>query len=198
MGNNIIFVAITGGSGAGKSTLAMALQDKYPDKIGVIQLDDYFKPAVDAPKMGEYVNWDHPDALYFDKFYQDLGDLAAGKTVVINTKNERLNPEYKHTEQRISVEFQPKPIMLVEGYLVLHDERIRNLMTTSVWLEVAHSVRWKRRVHFKDDVYEKKVLVPMYEKFVAPTKVFAEHIIDVNDIETKDVVKKLEDIIASL
>src|SRR6266404_3557580 len=113
------FIGIAGGTGAGKSTLCAALMDKYPDKIGLMQLDDYFKPSAQAPKFEEHINWDHPDALYLNKLVEDLIELSQGKPIVINTKNERLNPDYKKTEKRIPIKFQPKPIMLVEGYLVL-------------------------------------------------------------------------------
>ena len=51
-----IFIGIAGGTGAGKSTLCTALMDKYPDKIGLIQLDDYFKPSAQVQKFEEHTN----------------------------------------------------------------------------------------------------------------------------------------------
>lgn len=191
----IKFIGITGGTGAGKSTLCTALQDKYPDKIGLIQLDDYFKPAEEKPKVGDIVSSDHPESLYLDKLAKDLLELSKGNSVVINTKNERLNPEYKNTDKRIPVEFHSKPIMLVEGFLVLHDERIRKMLSTSIWLDVDHETRWSRRVHFKNDEYEKKVLIPMHKKYAEPTKQYAEDIIDVSSLTKEQVVEKAEKII---
>lgn len=110
-----IFVAIAGGTGAGKSTLCTALIKKYPDKIGLVQLDDYFKPKAEAPLMDEIVNLDHPESLYLDKLARDLSELAKDHSVVINTKNDQLNPGYENTKQRIPIRFHPKPIILVEG-----------------------------------------------------------------------------------
>ena len=107
------FIGIAGGTGAGKSTLCTALVDKYPEKIGLVQLDDYFKSSAQVPKLEEHTNWDHPDALYLDKLANDLTELSQGKSVVINTKNERFNPDYKKTDKRIPVEFQPKPTGLM-------------------------------------------------------------------------------------
>ena len=190
-----IFIGITGGTGAGKSTLCNALQKKYPDKIGLVQLDDYFKPANEKPKVGDIISSDHPESLYLDKLANDLVEFFQGKLVVINTKNEYLNPEFEKTKIRIPVEFQPKQIMLIEGFLVLYDDRIRKMLTTSIWLEIDHKTRWSRRVHFKNDEYEKKVLIPMYTKYAEPTKQYAEHIIDVSGLSKEQVFEKVNDII---
>ena len=190
-----VFIGIAGGSGAGKSTLCTTLLDTYPDQIGMVQLDDYFKPSKDVPVYAGRENWDHPNALYLDRLVNDLGVLGQGKPALINTKNERLNPEYVHTEQRKPVEFQPKPIMLVEGYLVLRDERIRDMLATSIWLEVDHNTRWKRRVHFKDSEYEEKVIKPMYKEFAEPTKQYAENIIDVTNLSAANVYEKVQAIL---
>ena len=191
-----IFIGIAGGTGAGKSTLCAALVDKYPDKIGLIQLDDYFKPRAIAPEAEGFTNWDHPDALYFEKLANDLAELSRWKPVIINTKNERLNPDYKKTDKRIPVEFQPKQVMLVEGYLILSDERIRKFLSTSIWLDVDHETRWARRVHFKDSLYEEKVLRPMHKQFAEPTKRYAANVIDVSGLSKEQVLEKAENIVA--
>lgn len=191
-----IFIGIAGGTGAGKSTLCTALIDKYPDRIGLIQLDDYFKPSVQVPKFEGHTNWDHPEALFLDKLANDLAELSQEKSVVINTKNERLNPDYKTTDKRILVDFKPKPIMLVEGHLVLYDERIRKFFTASIWFDVEHKTRWARRVHFKHPEYEEKVLLPMHKKFVEPSKQYAAYIIDVSDLPKEQVLEKSEKIIS--
>lgn len=198
MKNNIKFIGITGGTGAGKSTLCTLLLDKYPDKIGLIQLDDYFKPSEEKPKIGNIISSDHPESLYLDKLVNDLIQFLQGKSVIINTKNERLNPEYKITNKRIPIEFFPKPIMLVEGFLVLHDERIRKMLYTSFWLDIDHKTRWARRVHFKNEEYEKKVLIPMHDQYVEPTKQYAEHVIDVSNLNKEEVLEKVNKVIINL
>jgi uridine kinase len=195
----IKIIGITGGSGAGKSTLCNALKNKYPDKIELIQLDDYFKPRVERPMVGNIVNSDHPDSLYLDKLAKDLANLSNGESVVINTKNEFINPDFETTKEKIPFEFKPKPIILVEGYLLLHDEKIRKLLTTSIFLDVKHDVRWARRVHLgnKNKEYEEKVIIPMHNQFIEPTKKYAEYIIDISNLNQKQVFEKIEKIIFS-
>lgn len=193
-----IFIGIAGGSGAGKSTVCTALIDKYPEKIGLIQLDDYFKPEADVPTVGALTNWDHPDSIYLDKLAADLEQLSEGKTVTIMTKSARLNPDWEKTHKRIPVPFAPKPIMLVEGYLIFYNENIRKQFTTMIWLDVPHDVRWARRVHFKFPEYEEKVLIPMHEKYVEPTKQFAQHVIDTSELDKGGVLIAVEKIALDL
>ncbi|OGN28163.1 MAG: hypothetical protein A3A33_02300 [Candidatus Yanofskybacteria bacterium RIFCSPLOWO2_01_FULL_49_25] len=192
---NSKLIAIAGGTGAGKSTLCMALQDKYPDQVGLIQLDDYFKPPAEKPKLDGMENSDHPDALYLDKLARDLVDLKEGRSVVVNTKSERSNPNYKETGKRIPITVLPKPIILVEGFLVLWDERIRKLLEFSIYLDVAHDTRWERRVHFKMPGYEENVLIPMHNQYVEPTKQYANMVIDVSSMQSRNVSSQVEDLL---
>jgi uridine kinase len=189
------FIGIAGGTGAGKSTVCTALMDKYPDKIGLIQLDDYFKPANEVPKLSGHENWDHPSAIYLKKLARDLANLAKGKRIIANTKNLRLNPDYVKTGKRIPVEFKPRPIMLVEGYLVLYEQGVRKLLSTSIWLDAGHKTRWSRRVHFKYPEYEQKVLLPMYKKYAEPTKHFAHHVIDVTNKSLRQIISEMEELV---
>ena len=192
-----IFVGITGGSGSGKSTLCNALKNKYPDKIEIMHLDDYFKLKNERPVVGDIVNSDHPDSLDFDKLVYDLERLSRGESIIVNTKNEYLNPEYEKTREKIPFLFHSMPIILVEGFLVLHNEKIKKLLATSIFLDIEHKTRGARRVHLgnKNKDYEEKVIIPMHKQFVEPTKENAEYIIDVSNLSKKQVLKDVENII---
>lgn len=192
-----IFIGIVGGSGSGKSTLGYALKNKYPNQIELIHLDDYFKPLADRPKVGDLINSDHPESLSFDKLAEDLVKLSNGETIVVNTKHEYLNPEYQNTKIKIPVKFYPKPIILIDGFLLLHDEKMRKMLDTSIFLDVEHEKRWARRVHLanQNKEYEEKVIIPMHNQFIEPTKKYADHIIDVSDLSQEEVFEKVDKII---
>ncbi len=192
-----IIIGITGGSGVGKSTLCNALKQKYPDKIQLIQLDDYFKPAEDKSKIGELVNSDHPDALYIYKFYNDLKTLAQGNSITIETKNPFLNPNYKITKQKIPVLLESKPIILAEGFLLLYDNKIRNLLDYSFYLDANHDIRWERRENYsnKNSEYESNVIIPMHKEYTEPTKKYAHKIINADLLDTEKVFREVEKII---
>jgi len=192
---NSTLIGITGGTGVGKSTLCVTLQNKYPDKIGIIQLDDFFKPEDHVPTLSGLKNWDHPDALFLDKLVHSLSELAQGNSVVIHTRSDKLIPNHKNMDERIPATFHPKPIMLVDGFLALYDERVRNLLATSMWLETQHDIRWERRVFPKLPGYEEKVLKPMYERYAAPTKQYADFVIDVTALTKEQVLQRTEELL---
>ncbi len=194
---DVSFIGIAGGSGSGKSTLCFGLWDKYPDKIAIVHLDDYFRKREEFPLMGGMPNADHPNVIRFDDFLKDLETLRAGQAIKVKTKSERLNPRYKEIG-KIEVEIQPKPIILAEGYLALWDKRVRNLFATSLFLDMPHEARYARRAHFKDSEYEKKVLIPMHGEHVEPTKQYAKHIIDVATLSKAEVLTQAEKILLPL
>ena len=193
----IKFIGITGGSGAGKTTLGNNLKNKYSDKIELVQLDDYFKPKSERPKLGDIINSGHPDALYLDKLAEDLIKLSRGESVVIHTRNEYLNPEYEKTKKQLPFLFHPKPIVLVEGFLLLHHKKIRKLFNTSIFLDANHEVRWNRCAHIQDkgEEYKEKIMIPMHEQYIEPTKKYTEHIIDSSELNVEQVFKKAEKIV---
>ncbi|MDH5442457.1 MAG: hypothetical protein OEX08_02545 [Candidatus Nomurabacteria bacterium] len=190
-----MFIGVAGGSGVGKSTLCDASCMVYPEKIELIQLDDYFKHREVVPESGGMTNWDHPGAIDFNKLFSDLVALNRGESIEIATKNKRLNPDYETTKEKIMVVIEPRPIILVEGYLALYDKYVRSIMETKIWLELDHETRWSRRAHFKNDEYEKQILIPMHEQYVQPTRVFADHVLDVSSMSPGDVYRDVHKIL---
>ena len=194
-------VGIAGGSGSGKSTVAFGLEDKFPGQVTVFHVDDYFKPAAEVPVLEGLTNWDDPEALYHEKMIHDLALLKAGQTAVINTKSPRLNPDFPETRQRIPVEFQPRPLIVVEGFLALHFPGLRQLLDLSVFLDAPFDLHIARRVHSKQlkaefpDDYQERIIRPMHEKYVAPSKQYADGVIDVSETPQETVLEQVTELI---
>ncbi len=191
------FVGIAGGTGAGKSTVCISLIEAFPEQIGLVHLDDYFNKREVVPVVDGMVNWDHPGAINFQKLIDDLEELRAGRAITIMTKSEKYNPRYKEIG-KIALAIEPKPIVLVEGYLALWDRTLRNSYSTSFFLDVPHDIRIHRRTKFVDQRYFDRVLVPMHEKFVETTKRFASHVIDVGTRPVEQVFAELRKIVEPL
>lgn len=196
-------VGIAGGSGSGKSSLAFGLQHTFPEVSLIFHIDDYFRPAAEVPIRAGMKNWDDPRAIYYSKMAQDLAQLKAGQPVIIHTKSPDLNPEFIRSGQRIPVEFVPKPLIIVEGFLALHFPKIRALLDLSIYLDGPFDIHVARRLHTKihpnefPPEYVQKVLRPMHERYVAPSKVQADLVINVTSQSEKDVLKKVAPMVAS-
>ena len=193
-------VGIAGGSGSGKSTLAIGLQKTFPNAVLIFHLDDYFKPEADVPVRANMANWDHPQALYYTKMVHDLAALKAGKTVTVLTKSPALNPSFVKTGKRIPVDFVPQQIIIVEGFLVLHYTKIRKLLDMSVFLDAPFYVHSQRRVHgklhnFPPD-YDSAVLRPMHDRYVTPSRVHADTVLNVTQLNQTQVLATVAGLIA--
>jgi uridine kinase len=196
---NMKLIGIAGGSGSGKSTVAASLCKKHPDLFALVHVDDYAKKIELVPTIGDMKNWDHPDLLRFDDLYNDLVSLLNGKAISVITKSEFYNPNYdisirNKKEQIIGA----KPFIILEGFLALHDERIRNLMDLKIFLDITIEESSKRRSANKfvpSQQYFEKVLVPMHKAFVEPTKEYADVVIDVTNMDANEVYKRVESLV---
>ncbi len=189
-------IGIAGGSGSGKSTLAVALCKKYPDRCAVVHLDDYFVSTAEAPKLAGFTNWDHPDAIRFDDLLRDLQMLKNNLPIRVMTKSELYNPEYRaESKNKIEYTIAPKPIIILEGYLALHDPRIREMLDYKIYLDLSIEESAKRRSANKfalDPDYFSQILVPMHRQYVEPTRQYADLVVDVSYMNQEEVVSMVE------
>ena len=75
-------------------------------------------------------NYDHPSSMDRDLLIQHLKDLKSGKSVDV--------PVYsyvEHTRTGETTTFTPKRIVILEGILLLTDERVRQLADISVFVD---------------------------------------------------------------
>ncbi len=161
------------------------------EHYALVHLDDYFKKAKDAPRVGEQLFWDHPDSLRFDDLHKDLLALKEGRPITVMTRSELYNPEYrKELKNKLEYTILPKSVIIVEGYLAFFDVRIRALMDVRIYLEFPIERSLERRTKFMDEKYFRELLIPAHEEFVKPTKAHATLIIDVQDKGVEEVVQE--------
>lgn len=173
-------LGVAGATGSGKSTLAYGLQDLAPDNVTVLHLDDYFVPEAEMPELAGYKNWDDPRSVRYEQFAADLASLIAGQAIEVDTKNIRLNPDYYQTHQYKTVTVEPRSLIVVDGFLLLHYAALRELLNKSIYLDAPFEVYNNRRVHPAEENYRLKVIKPMVERYVLPSAMYADVVIDVS------------------
>lgn len=171
-----IMIGVAGGSGSGKSTFTNRLKDYFGDSVTVLYHDNYYKRQDNVSfEERKKVNYDHPDALETDLLVEHLKELKAGRAIE--------SPVYDYSVHNRSdkvVPIEPSPIIIVEGILVLSDDRICNLLDIKVFVDADADERILRRV--QRDVKERgrdmegiitqylDTVKPMHYAYVEPTR----------------------------
>lgn len=129
----IYTIGIAGGSGAGKTTLAKKVFESLGGTETVCYLvhDAYYKDQSEKTYDERCsTNFDHPDSLESDLMLEHIKALKEGRSVSV--------PVYDFsTHTRKASEFQelsPKPILLLEGILLLNEPELVDEMDLKVFV----------------------------------------------------------------
>ncbi|HEY5240948.1 MAG TPA: uridine kinase [Polyangiaceae bacterium] len=177
-------LGIAGGSGSGKSTIARSVLEALPPGVGVlIEQDHYYRAQSHRPlEERERVNYDHPDALELDLLCAHLDALRAGEEIQRPTYDFAV-----HDRATEGVRIEPAAVVIVEGILVLADERVRARFDAKVYVDTDADIRLMRRIRrdlehrgrtfaqIRKQYYE--TVRPMHLAFVEPSKRFADVIV---------------------
>lgn len=178
-----VIIGIAGGTGSGKTTLTNIIKNKFPERVSVLYHDSYYKRNDSIPvEEREKLNYDSPEAFDTDMMIDDLQKLCGGKTVFC--------PVYDYAVHNRSEEVRrvdPTDVIIVEGILVFQNEKLRNLMNIKIFVDTDADERLIRRILRDYDKRERslksvveqyrKTVKPMHEKYVEPSKKFADIIV---------------------
>ncbi|MFZ0370306.1 MAG: uridine kinase [Halobacillus sp.] len=179
-----VVIGVAGGTGSGKTSVTRSIIQRFADKtILMVEQDYYYKDQSHLPfEERLQTNYDHPLAFDNDLLIEHLKQLIDQKSVKKPTYDYKI-----HTRSEETIHVEPKEVIIVEGILVLEDERLRDLMDIKVFVDTDADVRIIRRMmrdinergRTLDSVIEQYINVvrPMHLQFVEPTKRYADLII---------------------
>lgn len=187
-------VGIAGGTGTGKSTVADMLAARYPEKIAIIRLDNYYRDWSAVPRADGAYNVDHPDAIDFDAALGDVFALLEGRTILAPVQLAFPDPSTDHPQSIVkSLEaVVSKQCVILEGHFALYDSRLRNLMARKIYLDLPIRESLARRTKHADSHYIETVLIPMHETYIVPTKVYADTMINLSGKNAAAVTAEVE------
>lgn len=181
--DKVTIIGIAGGTGSGKTTVVKKIVEALPPHhVAVVPLDSYYNDTTSMTEEERHaINFDHPDAFDWKLLTKQINELREGRAIEQPTysylKCNRL-PETIHVE--------PKPVIIVEGIMTLLNKKLRDIMDIRIFVDCDSDERLIRNI--QRDTVERgrdvqtvldrylKVLKPMHEQFIEPTKRFA-HII---------------------
>lgn len=182
----VVTIGVAGGTASGKTTISNAILEQV-GKENMVHLlhDSYYKSwqqLVDDHTQRQAINFDHPDSLDTDLMIEHLQRLQAWEAIdipVYDFVNDERSTEVVHME--------PRPVILVEGILVLTEKRLRQLFDIKIFVDTPPDLRFIRRL--QRDLAERGRSVesvidqylgtvrPMHEAFVEPSKRHADVIV---------------------
>jgi uridine kinase len=179
-----MIIGVAGGSGSGKTTVVDTIVDELGAKqVSCIQHDSYYYDRSSVPPDERvHINYDHPDALETPLLVRHLERLKAGQPVEV--------PSYDFASHSRSPETHtayPRPVVILEGILILADPDLRRLMDIKVFVDTDADLRILRRIdrdlkergRSLDSIVEQYLdsVRPMHLEFVEPSKRYAHVII---------------------
>ena len=179
-----MIIGVTGGSASGKTSVSQAILSMFKDEnIAMIEHDSYYKDQSQLTfEERTKTNYDHPLAFDTDYLIAQLKELQNGRAVDIPTYDYA-----NHTRSEKTYRQEPVDVLIVEGILVIKNEKLRNLMDIKVFVDTDDDVRILRRI--RRDIEERgrtldsvitqymDAVKPMYHQFIEPTKRYADVII---------------------
>jgi uridine kinase len=179
-----VLVGVAGGTGSGKTSFASRLLERLgPERCVTLAQDSYYKDgSALSPADQAAINYDHPDAFDTSLLIQDLRDLKAGRPVP------HLTYDHSAYSRRVLPDpLSPRPVILLEGILILAEEPLRRLMDIKLFIDTDADVRILRRLsrdllergrHFESVQRQYLESVrPMHLEFVEPSKRYADLIV---------------------
>ncbi|KAL6954985.1 Uridine kinase-like protein 3 [Sarracenia purpurea var. burkii] len=177
-------IGVAGGAASGKTTVCdMIIEQLHDQRVVLVNQDSFYYNLTpeELTRVHEY-NFDHPDAFDTEQLLSAMEKLKHGQAVDI-PKYDFKNYKNIFPARRVN----PSDVIILEGILIFHDPRVRNLMNMKIFVDTDADVRLARRI--RRDTVEKardinmvldqysKFVKPAFDDFILPTKKYADIII---------------------
>eukprot|EP01065_Artemidia_motanka_P053622 TRINITY_DN9992_c0_g1_i1.p2 TRINITY_DN9992_c0_g1~~TRINITY_DN9992_c0_g1_i1.p2 ORF type:complete len:293 (+),score=91.68 TRINITY_DN9992_c0_g1_i1:109-987(+) len=178
-------IGVCGASASGKTTLCQEVHremGKFTKHVSIVSMDSFYKtPSEEELADIANYNFDHPNAFDFRAIENCFRELQTKGWADIPTYSFETHSRQEQTE-RVSGE-----VIFFEGILSLHDERVRELLDLTIFVDCDLDTCLVRRI--RRDMKERgrsvnmvltqyeKTVKPMFETFILPLKKYADIIV---------------------
>ncbi|WOK94473.1 uridine kinase-like protein 4 [Canna indica] len=177
-------IGVAGGAASGKTTVCdMIIQQLRDQRVVLVNQESFYYDLTEEElnHVHEY-NFDHPDAFNTENMLCCMEKLKRGLAVDVPSYDFRT---YKSKLQARKV--NPSDVIILQGILVFHDPRVREMMNMKIFVDTDADIRLARRI--RRDTVEKgrdvktvldqysKFVKPAFDDFILPTKKYADIII---------------------
>jgi phosphoribulokinase len=160
------------------------------DMATVICLDDYHLNDREGRKVSGLTALNTAEQK-FDLMYEHVQALKNGETI--------MKPIYNHVNGTLDEpeKIEPTPVIIIEGLHPFVDERVRDIIDFSLYLDISPEVKlnWKiqrdmeERGHSLESIMASiEARKPDFDAYIEPQKAFADYVIEVlpTDLDPED------------
>lgn len=179
-----MIIGISGASGSGKTVFASTIVNELNSyNVAIISEDNYYKnqPHLSFDERKK-LNYDHPDSLDHDLLIADLKRLKDGQEIYTPVYDYKLS--LRSSEM---VKVLPHKITILEGILIFHEERMRDIMDILIYIDTPLDLAIIRRTErdmkergreFDFCIHQYLTMTrPMYFEYIEPTKNYADIVV---------------------
>jgi len=178
-------IGIAGPSGAGKSYLSKHIGEQL--NAALLHLDSYYSDLAHLSVVQRaHQNFDSPESLDADLFIEHIRQLSNGNAVEKPLYDFTIHSRKKETER-----FEPREFIIIEGILSMYWEDVRKLIQTKVYVDLGEDICLERRIErdicergrTREGILEQyySTVLPSAQRYVYPTREFADIIVTCND-----------------
>ncbi|XP_062117139.1 uridine kinase-like protein 3 isoform X2 [Humulus lupulus] len=144
-------IGVAGGAASGKTIVCdMIIQQLHDQRDVLVNQDSFYHNLTpeEHARVHEY-NFDHPDAFDNEKLLASMDKLRNGQAVDIPNYDFKSYKDNVFPPRRVN----PSDVIILEGILIFHDPRVRELMNMKIFVDIDADVRLARRI--RRDTVEK-------------------------------------------
>ena len=185
-GHKTVFVGISGGPASGKTKISQFFNNHITRSATICEMS-FFNPSEKTRKINKedekliedydiyskerrlyLIDICNPDSYDYDKFYETLKALGKGEKAKIPYFDQEKGVFMPEKDKYIDP--SKTPLIIVDGYFIFRDQRIRDLLNLKIYKEVEEDVRLTRLI-LREEKYLKKdrkafrMYFDIYEKF---------------------------------
>ncbi|GJN04136.1 hypothetical protein PR202_ga21658 [Eleusine coracana subsp. coracana] len=178
-------IGVSGGTASGKTTVCdMIIQQLHDHRVVLVNQDSFYRGLTEEQSVHvQDYNFDHPDAFDTDQLLECMGKLKSGQSVNIPIYDFKNHRRCSESFRKVNA----SDVIILEGILVFHDQRVRDLMDMKIFVDTDADVRLARRI--RRDTIERgrdvtsvleqygRFVKPAFDDFVLPSKKYADVII---------------------
>jgi uridine kinase len=180
----MLIVGIAGGTGSGKTTVVRKVREAlHQSDVVVLPQDAYYRDNshLDLEER-QKINFDHPASIEFSLLADHIESLCRGEAVEM--------PQYSYItclRSDKTIHIEPARVIIIEGILILSDQRLRELMDIKAYVDADPDDRLVRVINRDIEERGRDISVvleryydtvkPSHLQFIEPSKRYADIII---------------------